>query len=131
MQSVAPIMLIDDDAVTQSVLQRILQKEGYDVIVVADGAETVTMARSRRPSLILLDVMMPGIDGFDLITRLKKEQELAHIPVIFITARDDVQSKIAGFDLGAVDYIVKPFNKYEIVARVKIHLRLSGAVQDG
>jgi sigma-B regulation protein RsbU (phosphoserine phosphatase) len=124
-------MLIDDDAVTQSVLQRILQKEGYDVIVVADGAETVTMARSRRPSLILLDVMMPGIDGFDLITRLKKEQELAHIPVIFITARDDVQSKIAGFDLGAVDYIVKPFNKYEIVARVKIHLRLSGAVQDG
>ncbi len=120
-------MLIDDDMVTRSVLERILDREGYDVECIEQGDKAIEAAHTRSPSLILLDVMMPDVDGFDLITRIKKESDLASIPVIFITARDDVQSKIAGFELGAVDYIIKPFNKYEVIARVKIHLRLSGA----
>lgn len=121
------VLVVDDLSSNRMILERILQSVGYQVHSAQSGAEARMIAAEKRPDLILLDVMMPDEDGFETMEKLKRENSTAGIPVIFITALSEVEAKVRGFDLGAVDYIVKPYHAEEIKARVRLHLKLSVA----
>jgi diguanylate cyclase (GGDEF)-like protein/PAS domain S-box-containing protein len=118
------ILIIDDIPANVGVIVDILETEGYRVLVATDGTEGVRRAETERPDLILLDVMMPGVDGFAVCRRLKSSAQTNHIPVIFMTALDDLQDKLAGFAAGAVDYLAKPLQIAEVVTRARTHLEL-------
>ncbi|MBW2609237.1 MAG: fused response regulator/phosphatase [Deltaproteobacteria bacterium] len=119
------ILLVDDEPVGVKVLEKTLQKEGYRTISADNGPLARRLASKKQPDLILLDIMMPGEDGFEVVKLLKKDPSTAYIPVIFLTGKDELASKMMGFDLEAVDYITKPFHGREVVARVRLHLKLS------
>ncbi len=123
------ILIIDDNLVNQRILQTTLAKVGYRILTADNGREGRTLANTEQPDIIILDIMMPGEDGFTVIKKLSSRPKTRDIPVIFLTADADPGSKIIGFELGAVDYIVKPFNHAEVLARVKVHLRLRLATQ--
>jgi len=123
------ILIVDDTAANLDVLTNYLDSYGYSVIVAQDGEEGVARARFARPDLILLDVMMPGIDGFEACRRLKANMETKDIPVIFMTALSDTSDKITGFSVGGADYITKPFQIEEVLARVNTHLALHAMQQ--
>lgn len=118
------VLLVDDNPANLGVLLDVLRTAGYRLLVAEDGERALHQMKNARADIVLLDVMMPGIDGFETCRRLKAEPAWAEIPVIFVTARDDVVDKIAGFGTGAVDYITKPLQPEEVVARVRTHLRL-------
>ena len=126
------ILIVDDSSTNLSVLSQALKTAGYKVRVAVDGLSAIEMlekcaidpTKNPLPELILLDVQMPGIDGFETCRQLKANQVTAVIPVIFMTALADAESKIKGLSLGAVDYITKPFEQDEVIARVNIHWRL-------
>ena len=126
------ILIVDDSSTNLSVLSQALKTAGYKVKVAVDGKSAIEMlekcaiapTKNPLPELILLDVQMPGIDGFETCGQLKANQVTAVIPVIFMTALADAESKIKGLSLGAVDYITKPFEQDEVIARVNIHWRL-------
>jgi len=117
------VLIIDDDKTSQTVAKARLKKEQLEVLCATDGPEGLTVAAETKPDLILLDVSMPGMSGFDVCKQLKLEPELYTIPVIFLTAADNTDDKIRGLALGAVDYITKPFDAFELRARVKAALR--------
>jgi sigma-B regulation protein RsbU (phosphoserine phosphatase) len=121
------VLIVDDEIVNLMKLSVVLEKEGFQVLRATNGAEARQKALDALPDLILLDVMMPGEDGFETCTRLKQYGETADIPIIFLTALIETENKIRGFSLGAVDYITKPFEKTEVMARVRIHIRLRHA----
>jgi DNA-binding NtrC family response regulator len=103
----------------------VLEPEGYEILAVPSGSAALKVAARARPDLILLDVMMPGMDGIETCRRLKTDRATAEIPVIFITARAELDSVVAGFESGGVDYIVKPFQAGEVLSRTSTHLRLA------
>lgn len=121
------ILVIDDNQINLLVMRQILTHEGFDIIESISGTEGRKLAREHQPDLILLDIEMPGENGFETCNLLKKDQSTAHIPVIFITALSDVSSKVLGLGLDAVDYVTKPFEPEEVLARTKLHIRLSRA----
>ncbi len=127
MQTVSPphILLVDDTPTNLKVLAEALQGQGWKTLMAADGESAIEQVAYRRPDLILLDVMMPGIDGFETCRRLKADPQTQDIPIIFMTALSDTLDKVRGLELGAVDYITKPFQQEEVIARTKLHLRLS------
>jgi signal transduction histidine kinase len=127
MQTVSPphILLVDDTPTNLKVLAEALQGQGWKTLMAADGESAIEQVAYRRPDLILLDVMMPGIDGFETCRRLKADLATQDIPIIFMTALSDTLDKVRGLELGAVDYITKPFQQEEVIARTKLHLRLS------
>jgi signal transduction histidine kinase len=131
MQTVSPphILLVDDTPTNLKVLAEALQGQGWKTLMAADGESAIEQVAYRRPDLILLDVMMPGIDGFETCRRLKADPATQDIPVIFMTALSDTLDKVRGLELGAVDYITKPFQQEEVIARTKLHLRLSQLTQ--
>ncbi|MBN1221586.1 MAG: PAS domain S-box protein, partial [Anaerolineae bacterium] len=118
------ILIIDDDASTLKALVSYLQGLGFKPLAARSGERGLDVARRSQPDLILLDVMMPGLDGFETCRRLKAEPTLKDIPVIFLTALSNAADKIKGFEAGAVDYITKPIQNQEVLARINIHLRL-------
>ncbi|MBD1840052.1 hybrid sensor histidine kinase/response regulator [Coleofasciculus sp. FACHB-64] len=118
------IMIVDDNPNNTKVLFELLKEAGYRVLVAKSGESALERLQSVSPDLILLDVMMPGIDGFETCRRLKASPATQEIPVIFMTALSDTLDKVKGLTLGAVDYITKPFQQEEVLARVKIHLKL-------
>lgn len=118
------ILIIDDQPANLSVLANHLEQRGFEVLISRSGENGVEKARFARPDLILLDVSLPGIDGYEACRRLKAEPDTAEIPVIFITVYTDTEHKVQGFQAGGVDYITKPFQEQEIFARVSTHLRL-------
>ncbi len=118
------ILIVDDNPTNLEVLTEALSMYGYQVSVALDGNSALEQTQYHRPALILLDVMMSGLDGFETCKRLKSDPKTADIPVIFMTAVTDAESKMKGFSLGAVDYITKPFNQDEVLARVKIQIQL-------
>lgn len=118
------ILLVDDTPANLDVLCDLLEAQGYDLALAPDGPTALKIATRLRPDLILLDVVMPEMDGFEVCRRLKDDETLAGIPVIFISARDQFEDVMAGFRAGGVDYITKPFKDEEVLARVEIHLRL-------
>ena len=120
------ILVVDDTPTNVSVLLDMLGREGYRVLVARDGASALEQVQYARPDLILLDVMMPGIDGFETCRRLRRDPGTASIPVIFMTALGDLEDKVKGFAAGGCDYVVKPFDHEEVLARVRTHVQLVG-----
>lgn len=120
----ATIMVVDDTPENLVLLARILKPEGYKVLTLPDGKMAINAIRSQPPDLILLDVMMPGMDGYEVCSLLKAEAATSAIPVIFISALSDPLDKVEAFRSGAVDYITKPFNLMEVNARVRAQLDL-------
>lgn len=118
------ILVVDDTPTNLSILSQTLKSAGYAVRLAEDGESALDLIQKKHPALILLDVQMPGIDGFETCRRLKAEPTTQAIPIIFTTALADTESKIRGFSLGAVDYIPKPFEQEEVLARVRVHLQL-------
>ena len=124
MQNKAQILVVDDMPANLEVITETLASESYEVAIAISGERALKRLQTYRPDLILLDVQMPGIDGFETCQQIKADPQLAAIPVIFITALSDTESIVKGFSLGAVDYVNKPFRESELLARVKTHLQL-------
>ena len=118
------VLLVDDNPTNLGILVTSLSESGYQVRVAQDGQSAIAQAEYAQPDLILLDVMMPGIDGFETCRQLKAKPETREIPVIFMTALTDIFDKVQGFQAGAVDYITKPFEIEEVLVRVRTHLHL-------
>ena len=121
------LLVVDDVQTNVLLLKALLGKEGYGILVANNGQEALEVIRNENPDLILLDVMMPGMDGFEVAERLKSEEFRCEIPIIFLTALDDTQSIVNGFKLGAGDFISKPFRKEELMVRIKHQLSLVAA----
>ncbi|MBN1581866.1 MAG: response regulator [Anaerolineae bacterium] len=118
------ILIVDDTPANLSVIAGCLEGHGFEVLVAQDGEGGLEKARLVRPDLILLDVLLPGIDGFETCRRLKIDEATQDIPVIFMTVLTETQHKLTGFQIGAIDYITKPFQEQEVLARVTMQLRL-------
>ncbi|MEC4803238.1 MAG: hybrid sensor histidine kinase/response regulator [Jaaginema sp. PMC 1079.18] len=121
------ILIVDDNPTNLKVLSYTLMNEGFELAIATDGTEALAQIAEEKPALILLDVMMPGIDGFETCRRLKANRETEDIPVIFMTALSDTVDKVKGLSIGAVDYISKPFEAVDVLARIRVHLRLQAA----
>jgi len=117
------ILLIEDDADLFALLKYNLEKEGFALVGSQTGKGALDLCRRERPDLILLDIMLPDSDGLDICKAIRNHAELAHIPIIFLTARASETDRIVGLELGANDYIVKPFFVRELIARIKIQFR--------
>ena len=119
------IMVVDDDQDLAEMLGIVLTSEGYEVNLVSRGDEVIQAFESQAPDLVLLDIMLPGIDGVK-VCKLIREKSM--VPIVMLTAKGETQDVVAGLEAGADDYMVKPFNAQELVARLKVRLRRSGAV---
>ena len=119
MSNSTKILVVDDEPIGRQLLEAILVPEGYDISFGADGEEAIKVAVNELPDIILLDVMMPKMDGFEVCKKLRENDSTAHIPIYLITALDDRDSRIRGIDAGAYDYISKPFDRVEILAKIK------------
>src|SRR5271170_5589011 len=117
------IVLIEDDVDLYSLIQYNLEKEGFAMVGSQTGKGAIELCRRERPDLVILDIMLPDSDGLDICKGIRAHSELQHIPVIFLTARASETDRIVGLELGANDYIVKPFFVRELIARIKIHFR--------
>lgn len=121
--SLGKILVVDDDKNICELLRLYLEKEGYGVILSHDGEEAVVKFNALKPDLILLDVMLPGLDGWQVCREIRKK---SNVPIIMLTAKGETFDKVLGLELGADDYVVKPFDTKEIVARIKAVLRRIG-----
>jgi DNA-binding NtrC family response regulator len=124
------VLVVDDTPTNVSLLLATLEREGFQVLVATDGTSAIEQAAYARPGLVLLDVNMPGIDGFETCRRLKAIPNTAETPVIFMTASNDLADKIRGFRSGAVDYITKPLQPEEVIARVRTHLKIQHLIRE-
>ncbi len=118
------LLLVDDQPANLDILVNYLQDAGLDLAVSIRGEEALALAKRRKPNLILLDVMMPQMDGYQLCAELKQHSGTRNIPVIFMSALSDTESKVKGFEAGAVDYVTKPLQREEVLARIHTHLTI-------
>ena len=116
----ATVLIVDDDPKIRDLLRLYVEREGHQAAFAADGPEALVVAGQSRPDLVLLDVMLPGLDGFEVCRQLR---EVSDVPVLLLTARSGDSDKVVGLDIGADDYIVKPFSPRELMARVRVQLR--------
>ena len=114
------ILVVDDEKNIVDILRSNLEREGYKVLAAYDGEEALRLTFSRNPDLVLLDCMLPGMDGFDVCKKIRREST---VPIIMLTAKSEEIDKVLGLELGADDYITKPFSVREVLARVKAQLR--------
>jgi two-component system OmpR family response regulator len=124
--SEARLLVVDDEPNIRELLAASLRYAGFDVVVAADGSEALRAAARHDPDLVLLDVMMPGVDGFEVVRRMRGEGR--DVPVLFLTARDSTHDKVTGLTLGGDDFVTKPFSLEEVVARIRALLRRAGNV---
>jgi diguanylate cyclase (GGDEF)-like protein len=117
------ILVVDDDRNLRKIIQTNLELAGYEVSTAANGEEALGMLDSMQPNLIVLDVMMPIMDGYEIARRVRRHPANTHVPIIMLTAKSEVEDKLAGFEAGADDYITKPFGPQELLARVKAKIR--------
>jgi pilus assembly protein CpaE len=115
----AKILVVDDDPNVQRLLQYTLKQEGYDVVIAGDGAEGYRLWGAESPDLILLDVMLPKLDGYQVAIKIRAEEKSVHVPIIMLTAEREVEQKVRGLRAGADDYLIKPFHPAELLARIK------------
>ncbi|WP_420631782.1 response regulator transcription factor [Candidatus Leptofilum sp.] len=125
------ILVVDDDKEIVRLLRGYLEKAGFGVLVAHDGRTAVHTLRREKPDLILLDLMLPDMDGYDITRIVRNDAALQQIPVIMLTARVEDSDKIVGLELGADDYVTKPFNPAEVVARVRAQLRAKSRLMSG
>jgi len=118
------VLLVDDDASNLAILRETLKTRPYRLLMAKSGEQALTIAAKARPALVLLDIMMPGIDGFETCRRLHEQPESDDVAVIFLSALDEAKDKVRGLELGAVDFISKPFDPDEVIARVETHLKI-------
>jgi len=121
------ILVVEDEPSLQETLVYNLEKQGYTVVVAGDGQAALESARRLNPDLIILDIMLPGMDGFEVCKILRKEMT---VPILMLTARDDEIDRVVGLEVGADDYLTKPFSMRELMARVKAQLRRTGMLRD-
>ena len=121
---ISRILLVEDEPGNIQAVSAILKEQGYQISVATSGLQALEVLKRVRPDLILLDVMMPGIDGFETCLRIKASTDWREIPIIFLTAKTETADIVRGFEVGAVDYVAKPFNAHELLARVHTHLAL-------
>ena len=119
------ILIVDDTPVNIEVLHKTLEPEGYAISIATHGKMALEIAPHLDPDLILLDIMMPDIDGYETCRRLKENERTRDIPVIFISAKGELNDIVEGFNLGGVDYITKPIRREEVLSRVKTHAHLN------
>jgi len=125
MKSSCTILVVDDDPRSLALLTGILSGEGYCVRPADSGELALASIAARRPELILLDIRMPGVDGFEVCRRLRQDADTRDIPIVFLSAASEAEERVEGLRLGAVDFIAKPFSRDELLARVQIHLELA------
>ena len=123
------VLVVEDDRDVAELIRYHLAKEGYDVCLITNGADALERARESRPELILLDILVPELDGWEVCRRLKQVPETRAIPVIMVTGRVEVGDKVLGFEMGADDYVTKPFSPRELVARVRAVARRGRSVE--
>ncbi len=123
------ILVVDDDREVVRLMRAYLEQAGYEVLAAYDGETAVHVLRREKPDLILLDLMLPDRDGYDITRLVRGDPSLAHIPIIMLTARVEDTDKIIGLEIGADDYVTKPYNPREVVARVRARLRSQGTFQ--
>ena len=123
MMSMGKILVVDDDYNICELLRLYIEKEGYDVVIANDGGQAITKFKTEKPDLILLDIMLPVLDGWQVCREIRKTSQC---PIIMLTAKGEVFGKVLGLELGADDYVIKPFETKEIVARIKAVLRRAG-----
>jgi diguanylate cyclase (GGDEF)-like protein len=123
------ILMVDDNQQNLQVLGNLLKKNGYKPVAALNGPNALEFAQSNPPELILLDILMPEMDGIETCRRLKEQELTKNIPVIFITALSDTKDKLKAFHAGGVDYVTKPFVQEEVLARINVHLKLKKALE--
>lgn len=123
------ILVVDDEEHIQELISFNLENNGYKVICASDGVEALRLVKSELPNLVLLDLMLPEIDGFDVCKQIRRDNTISNMPIIMITAKSDELDKVLGLELGADDYITKPFAVRELIARVKAVLRRTSIQQ--
>ncbi|WP_297846016.1 response regulator [Pseudomonas sp.] len=123
------ILIVDDTPENLALLSDALEDAGYLVLVALDGSSALNRIQRRRPDLILLDALMPGLDGFETCRQIKSQPDTANIPVLFMTALTDSEHVVKGFEAGAIDYVTKPIECNEVLARVASHLRTARILQ--
>jgi two-component system, OmpR family, alkaline phosphatase synthesis response regulator PhoP len=128
MQQREKILVVDDEERIVNIVRAYLEKEGYRVVTAGDGRQALRVAQRERPDLVVLDLMLPELSGWDVCRELRRDSS---VPVIMLTARDDETDKIVGLELGADDYVTKPFSPKELVARIKAVLRRGRAAPTG
>ena len=124
------VLLVDDDITMLDAHARMVEQCGYVPLQASTWSDALRMFRTSSPDIVLLDVMMPGDDGYSVCSQLKKKSATQNIPVIFMSALDDTDSKVKGFSAGAVDYVTKPLQREEVLARVDTHLTLRRQQQE-
>ena len=124
------ILVVDDDEDVAETIERLLHRSGYEVVVAYRGADAVALARDRKPALTILDIIMPGMTGIAVCRHLRSNPETEQIPILFLTARGEIDDKLDGFEAGADDYLSKPFDVRELQARVKALLRRTQAKEN-
>ncbi|MBN1968285.1 MAG: response regulator [Candidatus Delongbacteria bacterium] len=124
------VLIVDDNLTNIQVLGEILKKSNYFVNIAMSGGEALQFLEYEKVEIILLDIMMPDLDGYEVCRRLKKDNRFKHIPVIFLTAKNQTEDIIKGFEVGAVDYVTKPYNKLELLARVSVHVNLIRSIRE-
>jgi signal transduction histidine kinase len=126
----ATLLIVDDKPQNLRLVSDFLAEQGFDLVLARTGAQALERVGRARPELVLLDVRMPDMDGFEVCRRLKADPATAVVPVIFMTAMDDTAHKLEGFRLGAVDYVTKPIQREELLARIRLHLQLHRLQQE-
>src|SRR5947207_7294814 len=117
------VLIVDDVPDNLAVLHDALDESGYTVLVATNGEQALQRAAQARPDIVLLDAMMPGIDGFEVARRLKADAATAHIPIVFMTGLTETEHLIAALEAGGVDYVTKPIKPKEVLARMNVHLQ--------
>jgi two-component system alkaline phosphatase synthesis response regulator PhoP len=120
------ILIVDDEVDLLELIEYNLKKAGYNVLKAENGPEGLRLARKHHPDLILLDIMMPRMTGFEVVTQLREDTDLKHVPVLFLTARSDEETEVHGLEVGADDFLPKPISTAKLVARIKTALRRAG-----
>ena len=119
------ILIVDDNPENRKVLASLLSKEGYNIGLASDGVKALDYINNYHPDLILLDIIMPNMDGFEVCKILKEDQSTKFIPIVFLTARTNVEDIVKGFEAGGADYISKPFNSVELLARIRTQIEMN------
>ncbi len=117
------ILVVDDEQDLLDLIEYNLKQEGFDVLKAEDGKEGIEVAREHNPNLVLLDIMMPKMDGLEVVERMREDEKLKHIPIIFLTARGDEKTEVEGLNKGGDDYITKPISTTKLISRIKAVLR--------
>ncbi|MCI5144671.1 MAG: diguanylate cyclase [Candidatus Electrothrix sp. AR3] len=126
----ALVLIVDDNSRNIQLVANIVKENGFKVAIAQNGREALDFLQTKRPDLILLDIMMPEMDGLEACRRIKADERYKNIPVIFITALSDTQNILKAFEVGGNDYITKPFIREEVQARIKVHIKLKKAIEE-